>query len=167
MIQFSLKCWPGPKRSIVLTGIYLIFTKPSIQIAGPENIQHSALTCVFLPPLSVCLFNWDMFVDRRYHLRNCETQPPASIGWVALSSVVCRRPSRIVTPHLISTIWCFRPYKPYVFCKDMILAMYHHHHMIIWWSSYDHMMIIMYRHIIIKRKKPTYSLLSWAQFTVV
>ena len=138
MIQFSLKCWPGPKRSIVLTGIYLIFTKPSIQIAGPENIQHSALTCVFLPPLSVCLFNWDMFVDRRYHLRNCETQPPASIGWVALSSVVCRRPSRIVTPHIISTIWCFRPYKPYIFCEDMILATCQCH-----------------------------SLLSWAQFTVV
>ena len=27
-----------------------------------------------------------------------------------------------VTPPLISTIWCFRPYKPYIFCEDMILA---------------------------------------------
>ena len=76
-----------------------------------------------------------------YHLGwYCETQPPASIGWVALSSVVrlfvC--PSRIVTPHLISTIWCFRPYKPYIFCEDMILATCQWH-----------------------------SLLSWAQFTVV
>ena len=47
------------------------------------------------------------------------------------------RPSRIVTPHLISTIWCFRPYKPYIFCEDMIQACQCH------------------------------SFLSWAQFTVV
>ena len=66
----------------------------------------------------------------------CETQPPASIGWVALSSVF--RSSRIVTSPLISTIWCFRPYKPYIFCEDMILATCQCH-----------------------------SLLSWAQFTVV
>ena len=43
-----------------------------------------------------------------------------------------------VTPPLISTIWCFRPYKPYIFCEDMILATCQCH-----------------------------SLLSWAQFTVV
>ena len=54
----------------------------------------------------------------------CETQPPASIGWVALSCCSFVRPSRIVTPHLIYTIWCFRPYKPYIFCEDMILATY-------------------------------------------
>ena len=52
----------------------------------------------------------------------CETQPPASIGWVALSSVVRSSSSRIVTSPLISTIWCFRAYKPYIFCEDMILA---------------------------------------------
>ena len=51
----------------------------------------------------------------------CETQPPASIGWVALSSMFVVRPAS-VTPPLISTIWCFRPYKPYIFCEDMILA---------------------------------------------
>ena len=57
----------------------------------------------------------------------CETQPPASIGWVALailnvrSFVVC--PAWGTSP-LISTIWCFRPYKPYIFCEDMILATY-------------------------------------------
>ena len=27
-----------------------------------------------------------------------------------------------VTPPLISTIWCFRPNKPYIFCEDIILA---------------------------------------------
>ena len=51
----------------------------------------------------------------------CETQPPPSIGWVALSSLV-RSSSRIVTSPLISTIRCFWAYKPYIFCEDMILA---------------------------------------------
>ena len=54
---------------------------------------------------------------------NCETQPPASIGWVALSSMFVRSFVRCpawVTPLLISTIWCFRPYKRYIFCEDMI-----------------------------------------------
>ena len=54
----------------------------------------------------------------------CETQPPASIGWVALSSVVRSlfvRPASVTSP-LISTIWCFPAYKPYIFCEDMILA---------------------------------------------
>ena len=44
---------------------------------------------------------------------------PASIGWVALSSLVRRsssvRPASVTSP-LISTIWCSRPYKPYIFC---------------------------------------------------
>ena len=52
---------------------------------------------------------------------NCETQPPASIGWVALSSVVRRRRASVTSP-LISTIWGFRASKPYIFCEDMILA---------------------------------------------
>ena len=53
----------------------------------------------------------------------CETQPPASIGWEAESSVVRSffRPASVTSP-LISTIWCFRAYKPYIFCEDMILA---------------------------------------------
>ena len=34
---------------------------------------------------------------------------------------------RLVTPPLISTISCFRPCKPYIFCEDMILAMCHRH----------------------------------------
>ena len=36
-------CWPGPKRSIVLTEIYSKFAKQFIQIAGPKNIQHNVL----------------------------------------------------------------------------------------------------------------------------
>ena len=35
------------------------------------------------------------------------------------SSVGC--PASVTSP-LISTIWCFRAYKPYIFCEDMILA---------------------------------------------
>ena len=37
-------CWPGPKRSIVLTEICPKFAKPSIQIAGPKNIQHNTMS---------------------------------------------------------------------------------------------------------------------------
>ena len=60
----------------------------------------------------------------------CETQPPASIGWVALSSVVVCPAS--VTPPLISTIRCFRPYKPYIFCEDMILVTCQCHSLLSW-----------------------------------
>ena len=62
-------------------------------------------------------------LSHRAAASNCETQPPASIGWVALSSVVCSGvcPASVTSP-LISTIWCFRAYKPYIFCEDMILA---------------------------------------------
>ena len=62
-----------------------------------------------------------------------------SIGWVALSSLVCRRRRRpaSVTSPLISTIWGSRPSKPYIFCKDMILAACHHHHIIIQHKTHD------------------------------
>ena len=40
-------------------------------------------------------------------------------GDFSASSIQCI-PS--VTPPLISTIWCFRPYKRYIFCEVMILA---------------------------------------------
>ena len=43
---------------------------------------------------------------------------PAFKGWVALSSLVRssvdRHPSRIGDLSTIFTVWCFRPYKPYV-----------------------------------------------------
>ena len=43
---------------------------------------------------------------------------PASKGWVALSSLVCLSFVRSSVPHRdISTVWCFRPYKPYIFYK--------------------------------------------------
>ena len=48
----------------------------------------------------------------------------SSFHWLSSSvfsycSVV--RPASVTSP-LISTIWCFRAYKPYIFCEDMILA---------------------------------------------
>ena len=43
----------------------------------------------------------------------------SSFYWLSYSLV--RRPASVTSP-LISTIWCFRAYKPYIFCKDMILA---------------------------------------------
>ena len=62
--------------------------------------------------------------------------------WLSSSSIFNVRSFVVcpasVTPPLISTIWCFRSYKPYIFCEDMILATCQCH-----------------------------SLLSWAQFTVV
>ena len=53
----------------------------------------------------------------------------SSFHWLSSSIfTVCSvvRPAS-VTPPLISTIWCFRPYKPYIFCEDMILATCHCH----------------------------------------
>ena len=49
----------------------------------------------------------------------------SSFHWLSSSIFNVRRlfvcPAS-VTPPLISTIWCFRPYKTYIFCEDMILA---------------------------------------------
>ena len=42
----TLKNWPGPKRSIVLTKIFPNFAKPSIQTAGP-NIFNTMKNCRF------------------------------------------------------------------------------------------------------------------------
>ena len=45
-------------------------------------------------------------------------------SWVALSLLVVRpsvRPASVTSP-LISTIWCFRPYKPYIFWNLMTLS---------------------------------------------
>ena len=67
------------------------------------------------------LWIWENIVW--FFLRNSAS----SIHWLSssiftcLSFVVCRL-SRIVTSHLISTIWGFRRYIPYIFCEDMILA---------------------------------------------
>ena len=66
---------------------------------------------------------WDQITCKVKDLSTafCETQPPASFGWVALSSVFVCRPASVTSPP-ISTIWCFRAYKLYIFCEDMILA---------------------------------------------
>ena len=62
-------------------------------------------------------------VTIRHDLGKCSDlrNSASSFHWLS-SSIFSYCPSRIVTTHLISTIWCFRPYKPYIFCEDMILA---------------------------------------------
>ena len=113
-------------------------------------------SCLAAPPLETCdggtdgsagsrLSLWKGYgvihpVNLLQHFNNCETQPPASIAlhWLS-SSPSLVRPASVTSP-LISTIWCFGPYKPYIFCEDMILAIYQCHHIPIWRSSYIHML---------------------------
>ena len=45
----------------------------------------------------------------------------SSVVWVSFAV-----PHRLHL-HLKSTVWCWGPHKPYIFCKDMILATCHHH----------------------------------------
>ena len=47
-VNWTSKCWPGPKRSIVVTEIYSKFAKRLIQIAGPKNIQHNVMIMMIL-----------------------------------------------------------------------------------------------------------------------
>ena len=54
----------------------------------------------------------------------------SSIFSCSSSSFVC--PASVTSP-LISTIWCFRAYKPYIFCEDMILATCQCQHIFCWW----------------------------------
>ena len=79
-------------------------------------------------------------------LKYCETQPPAAIGWVALSSVVCRR--RLFVPHrwhlLSSPLYDESEHRNHIFSVR------------IW--SWQHVMTSVSTYLL---------LLSWAQFTVV
>ena len=63
------------------------------------------------------------------YLRNSAS----SFHWLIIFNVRCSvvRPAS-VTPTLISTVWCFRPYKPYSFCEDMILATCQCHSLLSW-----------------------------------
>ena len=49
----------------------------------------------------------------------------SSFHWLSSSIFSCcclvGCPASVTSP-LISTIWCFRAYKPYIFCEDVILA---------------------------------------------
>ena len=82
---------------------------------------------LFLPKLLSTPFCGSNMVVNTFPF--CETQPPPSIGWVALSSVFVvwsfGRPASVTSP-LISTIWCFRAYKLNIFCEDMILQAWQH-----------------------------------------
>ena len=66
-----------------------------------------------------------------FHGTKCITQLRNSASsFHRLSSSVCLFvcPASVTHP-LISTIWCFWPYKPYIFCEDMILAACQHHNL--------------------------------------
>ena len=74
----------------------------------------------------------------RFLLILYNTWAPWSKSSEIANSIGFRQYVTIMTSYVFSTVWRFRPYKPYIFCEDMILATCQCH-----------------------------SLLSWAQFTVV
>ena len=107
----------------------LVFTKSA---SGKyEKLKHKlwigSLRIFYLLPWCLVVFQLLLFVNK---LRNSAS----SFHWLSSSIFsVCLfvRPAS-VTPPLISTIWCFRPYKPYIFCEDMILATCQCHSLLSW-----------------------------------
>ena len=84
----------------------------SVSFALHSTISVKDLTKADSPhfTFSILVSSWLIF---------CFHELSSSIFTVQLS-FVC---PASVTPPLISTKWCFRPYyKPYIFCEDMILA---------------------------------------------
>ena len=71
----------------------------------------------------------------------CETQLPASISWVAFFTF--RLFVTMVTSPFISIVWCFRPYKPYIFWK-----------LIIWWWQWPRRILTKRQ---IQRQRHTYT----------
>ena len=63
---------------------------------------------------------------------------PWSICWLALFSLIVVVVSMVTSP-FISIVWCFRPYKPYIFWK-----------LIIWWWQWP-------RRILTERQRHTYT----------
>ena len=119
LLQFesALNIWASPNKS---------YHGSFHQLGYQINSKHPLCSVYYSYLILTTFFLCSTDLRKSPHYRqNCETQPPASIGWVALSSVVVVRsfvcPASVTSP-LISTIWCFRAYKPYIFCEDMILA---------------------------------------------
>ena len=127
-MTMTLRQWPPrwrPKRGLPQWGRQkgsMWFAPTPTSPWTPWNSPWFELELVDLKFVHTCCPQWTPGTLIRFEPRSstsrgvqpilyCETQPPASIGWVALSSMFVR-----------PTIWCFRPYKPYIFCEDMILA---------------------------------------------
>ena len=93
------------------------------------------------------VITWDQITCKVKDLSTafCETQPPASFGWVALSSVFVCRPASVTSPP-ISTIWRFRAYKSYIFCEDMILATCQCQHIFCCWVEPSLLLSSLYLH---------------------
>ena len=60
------------------------------------------------------LNQFNLILTRAVSLKICETQP-SSIHRLSSPIFPFVRPASVTSP-LISTIWCSRPYKPYIFC---------------------------------------------------
>ena len=82
-----------------------------------SKYEHTKAFCASVDsPNKVTLNQW-----QRTHMARLSLElrnSASSFHWLSCSiftycSVVC---PASVTPSLISTIWCFRPYKPYIFC---------------------------------------------------
>ena len=92
---------------ITMSSMFQLYKLWSVDVQGKINVSkywHSEIRSF----LNVKCVAWTQ------HIAKLSLQ-------LYLQLFVCR-PSRIVTSPLISTIWCFRLYKPYIFCEDMILA---------------------------------------------
>ena len=64
---------------------------------------------------------WNKKMKSRMILRNSVSQCPLHLlsKWIALYYVVCLSVSMATSP-FISTVWCSRPYRPYIFWKLII-----------------------------------------------
>ena len=67
-------------------------------------------------------------------MRKKSKKPVGAVENLAIKSTnLTMRPIWSVTSPLISTIWCFRAYKLYIFCEDMILATFQCQHIFCCW----------------------------------
>ena len=106
--------------------------------------QVGKITSWYISKCKTTLKNFASLVAEVLRLvNNCETQPPASIGWVALSSMFVRSLSRIRYTSSYLHYMMFQTIQTIYF---------------LWGYDPGNMSVSTY---------PLYSLLSWAQFTVV
>ena len=80
-----------------------------------------------IPPLAGKSWIWQIWQSLYLYSKLPEIKlrdSASSFHWLSSSIFsywLFVRPALVTSP-LISTTWCFRAYKPYIFCEDMILA---------------------------------------------
>ena len=131
------------RKNIIITKMIAMCWSRSSWIELSENFCVGEIYSRFTwePPMEWQKWGWwceILILNQNWNLQNSAFQQSK---WAEpyLPFVV---PHPSVTSPLISTIWCFRPYKPYSFCEDIIQARCHCHHIQVWWWSYYHLMII-------------------------